>query len=680
MENKLRRLLLAFFILMAFFTVVSRAAASVMVAKVEVAAAKEGELSYKISGTGTIKENAQKYISLSEGLKIGRVSIKTGQQVEKGDLLFQYDLESLRKKKAALDKELKKLQLQYDKTGLTGKTEENTDEVKKAELAYKNAKEDLKAAESLLTDLKKNVKEQKEKEFKEASLAWEELTASKDEALKNALRAVSDAESELSELKKPQQTLMEKLNEYKEAVTSKRDNNIENVSYEIFDLYYKGKYKEHLAEKSDANEKLKRAKEDLKDIKKKWDKTINEDDKDSEDEAVKKAYEEQLLSKKEEIKNANRAIEDAKDSLNRLSEKDDELGDAINNYREDLEEADRDSEGKTYALLYQFLYDTLEVEEEKISTAETILNRAKEDEARISEQWDTKLNNAFQKKEELNDSLRKIDNGSYNYKEDLKDGKNKETDAKRALVSAELSLTEAKEKKQLSEENKLIQQKSLEIDQNMLLLDLNERQSEIDDLQSIISDKGKVTAPIAGVVTKNDLEQGSILTGQEKLVLATGGYELSMNADKEDMKQFSVGDELQIDTGTDNNKITSQIENIGLPDQDGKVKFSALLPDGDYSVGGSLNYEMNKESETYSQCIPIQGLREDSKGTYILLVKEKDGVLGKEDTAFRLEVSVISQDDKSAAITASLSEEDQVIISSNKNISERDRVRVYEME
>ncbi|WMJ89938.1 biotin/lipoyl-binding protein [Anaerocolumna sp. MB42-C2] len=680
MENKLRRLLLGFFILMAFFTVVSRAAASVMVAKVEVAAAKEGELTFEISGTGTIKENAQKYISLSDGLKIGKVSIEKGKQVEKGDLLFQYDLKSLLKKKAALEKELKKLQLQYDKTDLTGGTEENPDEVQKAELAYKNAKEDLEAAKSAVTDLKKNVKKEKEKELKEASRALEELISSKEEDEKKAGRATLDARRELSELQKPQQILMEKLEEYKEAVLNKNENNIETVSDEIYDYYYKGKYQEHLAEKSDADKKLERAKEDLKDIKKKWNKAINEDDKDSEEEAVKKAYEEQLISKKEEIKNANRVIEDAKASLNRLSEKDNELGDAINNYREDLEEDNRNNVGKTYAVLYQFIYDSLEADEEKISAAETNLDRAKEDESRIREQWDTKLMDAFQKKEELNDILTEIDNGTYDYKEELKDGKKAVTDGKRALVTAKLSLTEAKENEQLAEENKLIQQKSVEVDQKMLQLDLKEKQNEIEELQAIISNKGKVRAPSSGVVTKNDLEQGSVLTGQEKLILATGGYELSMNADKEDMKRFTVGDELEIDTGMENDKITSQIENIGLPDQDGMVKFSALLPDGDYSVGGSLDYEINKESETYPRCIPIQGLREDSKGTYILLVKEKDGVLGKEDTAFRLEVTVTSQDAKTAAIEASLTEEDQIITGSNKNISEGDRVRVYEME
>ncbi|QHQ60909.1 hypothetical protein Ana3638_09130 [Anaerocolumna sedimenticola] len=680
MENKLRRLLFIFFILMAFFTVVSRAAASVMVARVEVTGAKEGELSYEISGTGTVKENAQKYITLSDGLKIGKVSIKTGQQLEKGDLLFQYDLTSLLKKKSSLENELTKLQLQYDKTGLTGEEGDGLSEVKAAQMAKENAEEDLKAAERVLADIKENTKKEKEKEFKEASLAWEDLEISKEEAKKETERAVTDAKRELSELNKPQQNLMEKLEEYKEAVISKKEKNIEDVLYEIYDFYYKGKYEEHLAEKSETNEKLKRAKEDLKDIKKKWDTAINEDDKDSDEEAVRKAYEQQLLSKKEEIKNADRAVEDAKDSLLRLSEKDDELNGAINNYREDLEENDRNNMGKAYAALYQFLYDTLEVNEEKISTAETKLSRAKEDEAQVNKQWDSKLKDAFHKKEELNHVLKNIENGTYDYKEELKEGKKAVTDAKRALMNAELSLAEAKETRQLGEENKYIQQKSIEIDQSILLLDLNGKQAEIDELQRIITDKGKVTAPVAGVVTKNDLEQGGILTGQEKLVLATGGYELSMNADKEDMKRFAVGDELQIDTGTDNDKITSRIENIGLPDQDGKVKFSALLPEGNYSVGGSLDYEISKESQAYPRCIPVQGLREDSKGTYILLVKEKDSVLGKKDTAFRLDITVISQDTKSAAIDASLSDEDQIITGSNKNISEGDRVRIYEME
>ncbi len=680
MEKKIRRLLIIFFISMASFTVLSRAAASVMVAKVQVTAVKDGELSYEISGTGTIKENAQKYIDLYKELKIGKVYIKKGQQVEKGDLLFEYDMEQLNEKKSALDNELKKLQLQYEKTGLTSQSQSGPGEVKAAELAKKTAEEDLKAAKLALTDIKKSVRQKKEEDYKEAVSAWEDVKVSMEEALKSAERTVSDAESELTDLNKPQLSLNDKLEAYRKAVENKSEEGISEAYTEIFDSYYNGKYKEHQEEINDAEEKLRRAKEDLKDIKKKWDAAINSDDKYSDEEAVQKAYKEQLLSKKEEIKNADRAIEDAEDNLSKLWEKDDKLSSVLDNYREDIQKNNLNNVENTYAVLYQILYDNLEVDEKQIDTAATKLNRAKEDEEQISNLWSKKLNAASGKKEELKHSLMEIEEGTYNYEEDLKEGENIVLDKERALKNAELALAQAEENQSLAASNQQVQGESVNLDLSMISLDINEKQAEIEGLQTIISDKGKIYAAVAGTVVNTDLEQGITLTGQEKLIMATGGCELLITADKEDMEHFAVGDELEVVINTNNDKITTPIEHMELPDKEGKVNFTVLLPEGDYMVGGSLTYVMQKDSQTYPKCVPIQGLRKDSKGTYVLLVKAKDSVLGKEETAFRLNVTVVTQDDKSAAIEASLSEEDQIIISSNKNISEGDRVRIYEAE
>jgi hypothetical protein len=61
-----------------------------------------------------------------------------------------------------------------------------------------------------------------------------------------------------------------------------------------------------------------------------------------------------------------------------------------------------------------------------------------------------------------------------------------------------------------------------------------------------------------------------------------------------------------------------------------------------------------------------------------LIIKESDGILGRIQTAFRLDVTIVAQDAKSVAIEAPLSAEEDIIISSSKNISEGDRVRVVE--
>jgi hypothetical protein len=63
-----------------------------------------------------------------------------------------------------------------------------------------------------------------------------------------------------------------------------------------------------------------------------------------------------------------------------------------------------------------------------------------------------------------------------------------------------------------------------------------------------------------------------------------------------------------------------------------------------------------------------------------LIIKESDGILGRIQTAFRLDVTIVAQDAKSVAIEAPLSAEEDIIISSSKNISEGDRVRVVETE
>lgn len=673
------RSLAAFFALMALFTVVSRAAASVMVAKVQVDTVKDGELAYKLEGTGSVKENAEKYIELREGYKIGKVHIEKGGQVEKGDLLFEYDLGQLKEKKNSLDRELKKLRLEYEKSGLTPQNPDGSGDVKAAELEVRTAKEEVKAAKAELADSKKNTVKEKEEAYKEAVSAYEEVKASQETEENKAKRAVSDAESELEEVKQPLLKLTERIDNYKTAVTSGDEDRIAKASGEIYDFYYDGAYEDHLEEKSKAEEEVKRAVQDLEDINEKWEKAIDEWDRYSTDDAELKAYYAQVAARQEEVKNDSRVLEDAQEKLVKLSEADKELNNALINYRRDIEGYATDT-GGSYAPLYQLLYDNLKVDETKIQEAALKLDRAREDEEQVHRQWEEKSEAAAEKQEELAGTIKQIRDGEYDYKEDQKETSKAVRQAEQALENAQLSLQNAKTGEQVTRANNQVQDRTQALDREMLRVDMDEKQEEIGKLEADISHKGKVFAPLAGTVTKNDLEQGMVLSGQEKLSLATGGYELVITAGKEDMKQFAAGDELQIDTSAGNEKITSQIENIELPDSEGNVRFTALLPEGDYKEGTSLDYKMEKESVSYPECIPVQALRQDSGGTYVLLVKEKDSVLGKEETAFRLSVTVISQDGKTAAVEASLSEEDRIITGSSKNISEGDRVRIYEMD
>jgi hypothetical protein len=63
---------------------------------------------------------------------------------------------------------------------------------------------------------------------------------------------------------------------------------------------------------------------------------------------------------------------------------------------------------------------------------------------------------------------------------------------------------------------------------------------------------------------------------------------------------------------------------------------------------------------------------------YVLAVTESNTSLGNELTAYRINVMVLEKDYRTAAVEAPISPEDNIIISSNKNIEEGDRVRIYE--
>jgi uncharacterized protein YrzB (UPF0473 family) len=257
-------------------------------------------------------------------------------------------------------------------------------------------------------------------------------------------------------------------------------------------------------------------------------------------------------------------------------------------------------------------------------------------------------------------------------------------EAKKTLTSAELQLKQAEDSGQAAKVRQNNQEASEDIERSILMVDINKKQQELAQVQKMIRDEGNIYAPVDGVISGNNLEQGLTLSGQEKLIITTGGYELAMTAGEEDMKYFSAGDEITVKTGAgnsaDGNTVTSEIENINLADQDGKVSFTAILQDGDYQLGASLDYVLKKDSQSYNMCIPLQALRQDSQGTYVLLAKETDSVLGTIEEAFRLNVTVLSQDLKSAAVDASLTEEDKIITGSNRNFKEGDRVRIYEME
>lgn len=242
------------------------------------------------------------------------------------------------------------------------------------------------------------------------------------------------------------------------------------------------------------------------------------------------------------------------------------------------------------------------------------------------------------------------------------------------MEEAQLSVESAIEKKENEVESASLTSKSIQLD-----IDLASK--EVEELKSLLEVEGRVYAPTDGTLVSMELEPGAVTTGSEKLSCAVNGVALEVNLEKDEKEKLAIGDAVQVRIGDNKESIKAEISSLEIKEKDGAFTCEINLPEGDYTIGGEASFEWSKDSVQYDKCIPIRSLREDGIGqTYVLIVNQKEGILGNELYAYRLDVTVIDKDTSTAAVEGAITYEDQMIIGSNKEIAQGDRIRVVEDE
>lgn len=219
---------------------------------------------------------------------------------------------------------------------------------------------------------------------------------------------------------------------------------------------------------------------------------------------------------------------------------------------------------------------------------------------------------------------------------------------------------------------------------------------ELERLLSYQAADGKICAVSDCTVLQVGVQAGAVTTGSEIFVTGSGGFQLKGMVKAEDKEKLKVGAEVGVQLAAGKKK-TVKIESIGMEtgeiaeggsgdDAAGQGASSmqtfwrAPLPENT-NVGGGEQFTWSIETSSekeYDQIIPLSALREDANEAYCLVLSEEDRMLGTLQTAKRVPVTVLEKDAKSAAITSTLTNTDQVIVSSEKYVVEGDRVRLKE--
>lgn len=139
------RIFAGFVLVMAVCTVLSRAAASVLVAQVTVEKPGRGKLSYSYDGSGTVVPVKENQIFLWAGQQVEWIA-ETGSTVKAGDCLVRFRMEYLQQTIEQKEAELKQLELQTGQQEISARGTARVPAVVSAAQALADAQNQLQAA------------------------------------------------------------------------------------------------------------------------------------------------------------------------------------------------------------------------------------------------------------------------------------------------------------------------------------------------------------------------------------------------------------------------------------------------------------------------------------------------------------------------------------------------------
>ena len=631
-ENRVQRiavrLMVIFFTVVFFCTMISHVSHSITTASVSVTAMTSGALTKRAEAEGTIQAAADKRIPLPEGLKVVEVNAEKGSRVNEGEALLAFDIPSL-------EEQLKKLEYEIHILTL------------KIQLSESGSGNDVITAQHALEDAQKAY-ERLAAKYNRTDARWKEDYTKREEEL-------TDAENkEDRTIAVTRQELIERA----EAVVKEAEENLENVKEAAESAIYAAeKELDDASETLDASknayqqalERYKQAESDLNDAQQTVSDIENEiagqDPDDSND------YTEALNEAKKVLSMAQEAFERAKKDLSEAEYKTSSYDSASENLNAVKERWKNKTDRAAAAL----------------NDAKAVLTEAEQRTDFSNEAAVIEAQEAIEAaKGALNNSQREFEDNQYLGEEEL-------YTAQRAIEAAQIALENAQRQAAVS-------QKEGEITRLTCEFELAEKEKLRNMLQDILDNKGYFPSPASGTVLST-MEKGSKTEADEGMVILScddRGFIFEGVLDIESAQHFSAGDkgELHYILDGSTQKAEAEIQSIRTSDEENTVIVTAILPEGSYPAGVPAQISLNKKSGNYDSCLPITALRSDSGGDHVFVLRKQNSVMGTEWVTSRIDITIKDRDSQMMSIESMLTYSDQVITGSDKTISEGDRVRI----
>ena len=643
---------LSMMLVLTFFsnTIMNRSLPEVATAYVE-----SGSINAKIRGSGTVSAGESYDVVMDQTRKVASVLVQVGDTVMPGDVLFTLAETESQELKQAQDA-LEDMRLSYEKSLLNMDTADYAQEnrnIQKAREALAEAQADM--AECAVTDEQLYQAQMALKEAERYQKQVEDVLSEMKADMADVIAQYDTLEAKITAWEQESESLSETIENYEKQIRNLKagtgdleddlkaaEANLKSLQREYADLRisYGAAYdalKEKASSVAAGN-----------DIVIQMEILAGKADADLEQ---KEAYE-----KIQPVLNKLNAAQDEVSTLQALLDDQASVQEQINTLQDTLEQAEDDysdlrSGIKSAKRELNDLEDDVEAFENETEGYEEQLKQAGETVEALTEQYDElkMLKSNYESAEErVKDCQTQLEDLMFALAEQ------KKADGKMA-ASQQLDLDQAR--KEIAEQEELI----AELQMNAL--------------------GAEVTAKVAGQISSLNVTAGRDATAGETLAVievVDRGYTVRLPVTTEQSKKVRLGDKATVTNYYWGEQIDATLTQIiNDPGNPGQGKLLVFTLTGDISSGQNVTLSVGEKSANFDAIIPNSALRTDTNGTFVLVVLAKNSPLGNRYIATRVDVTVLAQDDTTAAVSG-LSAGDYVITTASKPLEAGMQVNMVE--
>lgn len=227
------------------------------------------------------------------------------------------------------------------------------------------------------------------------------------------------------------------------------------------------------------------------------------------------------------------------------------------------------------------------------------------------------------------------------------------------------------------EEGLLPYKRAIEDSQN---IDTTNLTKKVEELKKLKDNNGNIKSEIDGYVIRVNVEVGSLTTQTSLIDLSDKNSEnkIAFQVSKDDSKLIEGTEKVDVKIDNGKTNITDlKIESIKVNSENPKMTdITISLPVGQGKIGEYGEIIIHGRSKNYDVIVPLEAIHQDSKSYYVLVLGKKNTILGVQQIASKVSVTILDKNGLKVALEDSiLSSDDEIILTSNKSIGDGDRVR-----